>query len=586
MAVKARTEVTLSCIVDIEAVYRYYLLQSSTLDAPPVPTVFPPTCRENCKTCTNSSHYKWDDTEPTFNKTTTSSLYTVECTLFCDGTWEYTSVSLSSSYEAAKEAYQEALNAKKVATNYMDFAGDYGDGLVIGDLTASILGRNAYIDSEGFYIRNGTDVLASFNENSIHLGNNAPNATIYLCGEQAIIRQITEDNTNRLSIEASKQLKLSSENGVYSVTKKTSGSLTGTSILSLQPKALGSSNVGGHFQLYSKVENASAGTIDNATVTGDAGYVWLSGLKQSDNSSAQIFINYEPNKIQMYGDVYMDASLEVAETLKVTGAATLSGTLRVSGVSTMGRINASNVYLSGSLYVGGKSSTSDGKPGVAFGASGNITMQSTSTAKINFINGTNTSAKAYIASGSSNDISLVGNGYVALLTSTNGVSLKPDTVNTAYDSYFYPHNDAKCTLGTTANRWYRLYQSQASVYTSDKRQKENIKALKNVKKNRKKADGTTGEFDVYAELFDRLEPVEYNFIEGENRKNFGLIAQDVLEVMAELGLAENELDLVHHDTWIDEETGEERDGYGIAYENLIAVLIHEVQKLKATVKYK
>ena len=50
--------------------------------------------------------------------------------------------------------------------------------------------------------------------------------------------------------------------------------------------------------------------------------------------------------------------------------------------------------------------------------------------------------------------------------------------------------------------------------------------------------------------------------------------------MEELGISEHELDLVHHDTWIDEETGEEKDAYGIAYENLIALLIHEVQKLK------
>lgn len=193
MAVKAREEVTLSCIVDIEAVYRYYLLQSSTLDAPPKPTVFPPTCREDCETCTDSSHYKWNDTEPTFNKTTTSSLYTVECTLFCDGTWEYTSVSLSSSYEAAKEAYQEALNAKKVATNYIEFGGDYGDGLVIGDLTKSVLGRNAYINSEGFYIRDGKDtILASFDEDDIYLGNETTRATLHLCGDRGVIEALEQ----------------------------------------------------------------------------------------------------------------------------------------------------------------------------------------------------------------------------------------------------------------------------------------------------------------------------------------------------------------------------------------------------------
>lgn len=150
-------------------------------------------------------------------------------------------------------------------------------------------------------------------------------------------------------------------------------------------------------------------------------------------------------------------------------------------------------------------------------------------------------------------------------------------------NYFSPNSDAEARLGSTDYRWYRLYQSHSSVSTSDKRQKENIKGLGKVKKSRKKKDGTKEEFDVYTELFDRLEPVEYNFINSGKRKDFGLIAQDVLEVMLELGLEEDELDLVHHDTWIDEETGKEKDGYGIAYENLIPLLIYEVQKLKGKV---
>jgi hypothetical protein len=56
--------------------------------------------------------------------------------------------------------------------------------------------------------------------------------------------------------------------------------------------------------------------------------------------------------------------------------------------------------------------------------------------------------------------------------------------------------------------------------------------------------------------------------------------------MNDLGIEEDELDLVHHDTWIDEETGEKKDSYGIAYENLIALLISEVQKLKRQLKRK
>ena len=34
MAIKAQSQITLSCVVDVAATYRYYLLQASTLSPP------------------------------------------------------------------------------------------------------------------------------------------------------------------------------------------------------------------------------------------------------------------------------------------------------------------------------------------------------------------------------------------------------------------------------------------------------------------------------------------------------------------------------------------------------------------------
>ena len=99
MAVKASTSITLSAVVDVASVTRYYLLQSSTLSPPAKPTVKPPTGA-------------WNDTEPTYTSGSTNSLYFCDLTAFSDGTWSYSSVSRSSSYEAAKEAYNRALAAQ------------------------------------------------------------------------------------------------------------------------------------------------------------------------------------------------------------------------------------------------------------------------------------------------------------------------------------------------------------------------------------------------------------------------------------------------------------------------------------------
>lgn len=98
MAVKAAGQITLSSVVDVSATYRYYLLQSSTAAVPSKPTTFPPA-------------NTWDDTEPGYTDGSTNSLYTVDCTVFSDGTFVYSPVSLSSSYEAAKAAYNKATNA-------------------------------------------------------------------------------------------------------------------------------------------------------------------------------------------------------------------------------------------------------------------------------------------------------------------------------------------------------------------------------------------------------------------------------------------------------------------------------------------
>ena len=102
MAVKASNFITLTAVVDVSACFRYYLLQSSTLAKPAKPTAKPP-------------GGSWTDAEPSYTAGSTNSLYFVDLTVFSDGTWAYSAVSLSSSYEAAKEAYNRAVAAQNTA---------------------------------------------------------------------------------------------------------------------------------------------------------------------------------------------------------------------------------------------------------------------------------------------------------------------------------------------------------------------------------------------------------------------------------------------------------------------------------------
>ena len=102
MAVKASAHITLNSVVDIQATYRYYQLKSSTATKPSAPTAFPPPSA-------------WTDSEPTYTSGSTNSLYFVDCTVFSDGGFKYSAVSMSTSYEAAKEAYNKAQNAQDTA---------------------------------------------------------------------------------------------------------------------------------------------------------------------------------------------------------------------------------------------------------------------------------------------------------------------------------------------------------------------------------------------------------------------------------------------------------------------------------------
>ena len=78
----------------------------------------------------------------------------------------------------AATAQTTANNAAKTATNYLNYS---TSGLVVGDMTASTLGKNVLIDSDSVDIRNGSTVLASFGEDHVTLGRNAEESYIDLC---------------------------------------------------------------------------------------------------------------------------------------------------------------------------------------------------------------------------------------------------------------------------------------------------------------------------------------------------------------------------------------------------------------------
>lgn len=193
MAIIASASITLADIRDVKATYRYYKLQASTAAAPGKPTsisTLPPS--------------GWSSTEPSYTAGSTNTLYTVDLTTFTDGTFSYSPVSVSSSYEAAKQAFnlaataqksadsantaagkaqttadnantaagkaqttadnaqKSAEEASKTATNFLSYSET--DGLIISEDASTADGWNTQIKSDGLHIRDGETSVADYGD--------------------------------------------------------------------------------------------------------------------------------------------------------------------------------------------------------------------------------------------------------------------------------------------------------------------------------------------------------------------------------------------------------------------------------------
>ena len=167
----------------------------------------------------------------------------------------------------------------------------------------------------------------------------------------------------------------------------------------------------------------------------------------------------------------------------------------------------------------------------------------------------------------------IGNGSIILESKKKGYQAEVEFYGCGWSGGVYTGAFAptkayseKIMLGDRGRVWERLIVKNSPQVTSDRRAKTNIFPLGESKINKT---------DIHSELFDRLKPVQYRMIDGDGRICYGFVAQDVVEAMRELGIREDELDLVHHDRKNTEDGY--IDTYSMVYTNLIAVITHELQ---------
>lgn len=200
MAVKGSATVTLSQYRDTDSVTRYYKLQLSSLAAPDKPTNVKP----------NETPAGWSKSEPACD--ITMSLYTVDVTVFSDGTTHVSDVSKSTSYEAAKEAWNKANKAQGTAneakteiTEQKQFFYHDDEGAHVRDATNSKF--RADLKSSGLYLvdLNTGKPSASFGATRCIIGGTSESKNLQITGDGVQINSGTYPMVNIRGLGASGQ---------------------------------------------------------------------------------------------------------------------------------------------------------------------------------------------------------------------------------------------------------------------------------------------------------------------------------------------------------------------------------------------
>ena len=136
-------------------------------------------------------------------------------------------------------------------------------------------------------------------------------------------------------------------------------------------------------------------------------------------------------------------------------------------------------------------------------------------------------------------------------------------------------------LGYSSAKWAKIYAATSAITTSDEREKSNIMAIADYPATYSR----DGSGNVFEKLFNKLTPKTFTLnAEDTDELHIGFVAQDIENSMEELGLSASDLGFIIHDYWTDDETGEEKDSYGLRYEEFMALNTYMIQKQQTTIE--
>jgi len=158
-------------------------------------------------------------------------------------------------------------------------------------------------------------------------------------------------------------------------------------------------------------------------------------------------------------------------------------------------------------------------------------------------------------------IQLAGNAGLGLwkpTANTIGFSTADEDAYRMDSVAFYAGLDDSFDLGKSGVRFDDVYATNGTIQTSDSRLKESI------------SDSALG-----LNFLNELRPVQFKF-KDKNRRHYGLLAQEVEQVLSDSGISTTDFAPLIHDG--------DSDRYGMRYSEFTSILIKAIQELSKEVE--
>lgn len=159
------------------------------------------------------------------------------------------------------------------------------------------------------------------------------------------------------------------------------------------------------------------------------------------------------------------------------------------------------------------------------------------------------------------DVSNSSQFYVDLAQYNTGASSVSRRYNFLYSS-LHPQVNNSCSLGLTGQRWSDIYSYNPVTVTSDENEKKDIETS-----------------PLGLDFIDKLRPVRYRWkVNESNRYHYGMIAQEVEDVLTENNISTIDFGGFIHSTYVEDDV--EKETYGLRYTEFISPMIKAIQELK------